>query len=102
MAFSIMYAESTILLFFLLPVKAKYLALIEAALYVFYFIFGDSMSRVYGIMYTRISIIAAFIPVVLFYMAVNKGQMHGGSIFSDIKYRMQQKKRQKEWRDQWK
>ena len=102
MAFSIMYAESTILLLFLLPVKAKYLALIEAVLYVFYFIFGDSMSRVYGIMYTRISIIAAFIPVVLFYMAVNKGQMHGGNIFSDIKYRMQQKKRQKEWRDQWK
>ena len=102
MAFSIIYAESTILLFFILPVKAKYLAIIEAALYTFYFIFGDSMSRVYGIMYTRISIIAAFIPVILFYLAVNKGNMHGGNIFSDLKYRAEQKKRQKEWRDQWK
>ena len=55
-----------------------------------------------GIMYTRISILAAFIPVILFYMAVNRDNMHGGNIFSDLRYRMQQKKRQKEWRDQWK
>ena len=102
MAFSILYAESTILLFFILPIKAKYLAIVEAALYTFYFIFGDGMTSAYGIMYTRISIIAAFIPVVLFYMFVNKDNLHGGNIFSDLKYRAQQKKRQKEWRDQWK
>ena len=91
MAFSIMYAESTILLFFLVPVKAKYLALAEAALYTFYFIFGDG--------YTRISIIAAFIPVLLFYKAVNRGSIK--DLISGWKRKSEQKKRQKEWRDQW-
>ena len=98
MAFAIMYAESTILLFFILPLKAKYLAVFELALYTFYFIVGDGFSSLFGILYTRISIIAALIPVYLFYRMVYNG---GESIFKEIKNYFNRRKRQKEWRDQW-
>ncbi len=48
-AFAILYSESTVLLFFILPIKTKYLAIFQLALYTFYFIFGDNYSRVFGI-----------------------------------------------------
>ena len=99
MAFSIMYAEATILLFFIIPLKAKYLAVFELALYTFYFIVGDSLSAVFGITYTRIAIVSALIPIYFFYRMVYNG---GGSIFTDIKDSISRKKRQREWRDQWK
>ncbi len=99
MAFAIIYAEATILLFFVIPLKAKYLAIFELALYTFYFIVGDSLSRVFGIIYTRISIIAALIPIYCFYRMVYGS---GKSIISDIRDSIDRKKRQKQWRDQWK
>lgn len=101
MAFAIMYAEAQVLLFFVIPVKVKYIALIEVAMYIWTFIVGDGSSYVYGLLYTRISIIAAFIPVVLFYSATCKASGGTGNIFKDIKRNLEQKKRQKEWRDQW-
>lgn len=99
MAFAIIYAEATILLFFIIPLKAKYLAIFELALYTFYFIVGDSLSTVFGITYTRISIIAALIPIYFFYRMVYGS---GRSIISDIKDSIDRKNRQKQWRDQWK
>lgn len=99
MAFAIMYAESTILLFFILPIKAKFLAVFELALYTFYFIVGNGLSRIFGMLYTRISIIAALIPVYLFYRMVYSG---GESVFTEIRNYFNRRKRQKEWRDQWK
>ena len=51
-------------------------------------------------------LIAVPLPVwikqILFYLAVNKGNFYDGSLVGEIKYRIRQRKRQKEWRDQWK
>ena len=41
LAFAILYPDYEFLIFFILPVKAKYLALIDAILYALSFIFGD-------------------------------------------------------------
>ena len=93
MAFAIMYPENRVLLFFLIPVKIKIIAWIEAALYLFNFLTGD--------LNTKISVLAAFIPVLLFYAFVNKSR-GGGDIISNLRFKIKQKKRQKEWRDAWK
>lgn len=98
-AFAILYAESTVLLFFIIPIKTKYLAVFELALYTFYFIFGDNLSRIFGIAYTRFAIVAAMIPVYLFYRLIYNGN---GSIFSSIRDMINRGKRRREWRDQWK
>ncbi len=101
MALAIMYADATVLLFFLVPVKIKYIALVEVAMYLYTFLVGDSASAVYGILYTRIAIIAAFIPVIIFYCFTNKANGGSGNFFKDLKRGFENKKRQKEWRDQW-
>lgn len=91
MAFAIMYAETMVLLFFFIPVKTKYLAIFELALYTYYFVVGGT--------YERIGIIAALIPIYLFYRMVYNG---GGNIFSNIKNTFERRKRQRDWRDSWK
>ena len=101
MAFAIMYSDAQVLLFFAIPVKIWYLAAVEVVIYIFNFIFGDSMSRIVGIAYTRFSIFFAFLPIVIFYYTVQKGRS-GGNIIGNFKSRLRQKQRQKEWRDQWK
>lgn len=98
MALAIMYADATVLLFFLVPVKIKYIALVEVLMYLYQFVTGGG---IYGPLYTRISIIAAFIPVIIFYFATNRHHGGSGNIFKDIKRSIETRKRQKEWRDQW-
>lgn len=98
-AFAMLYAESMVLLFFIIPIKVKYIAAFELALYTFYFIFGDSTSALFGIAYTRVSILAAMIPVFLFYRMVYHGDK---GIIQDIKDYFKNQKRRKEWKDQWK
>lgn len=100
MAFAILYPDTSVLLMFILPIKTKYLALAELAIYLYNFVLGDSYSRVFGMLYTRINIIAALIPVGIFYLFINYGQ-NGGNIIGNIRWKMHQKRRQKEWRDQW-
>ena len=46
LAFASMFPDYQILLFFILPVKMKYLALLDAVLYVFLFITGTWSTRV--------------------------------------------------------
>ena len=91
MAFAIMYPDASLLLMFVIPIKAKWIAIAEAAVYIYNFIMG-------GII-TKISIAAAFIPVVIFFVMSYGGG--NGNIISNMKFRMKQRKRQKEWRDQW-
>lgn len=93
MAFAILYSEAKVLLFFIIPIKVKWLALAELALYIVNFITGD--------LYVKISIAAALIPVILFYFLVHE-EKGDGNVISNMKFRMQQKKRRKEWQDQWK
>ena len=91
MAFAIMYPDASLLLMFVIPIRAKWIAIAEAAVYIYNFIMG-------GII-TKISIAAAFIPVVIFFVMSYGGG--NGNIISNMKFRMKQRKRQKEWRDQW-
>lgn len=93
MAFAIIYSEAQVLLFFFLPVKVKYVAIVELLIYIWQLITGD--------LQTKISIIAALIPVVIFYFYVDKNR-GDGDIISRIRFRRQQAKRQKEWREAWK
>ena len=90
MAFSIMFPDASVLLMFVIPIKAKWIAIAEAVIYLYNFLTGSII--------TKISIAAAFIPVVIFFIFHYGG---GGNIISNLRFRMRQKKRQKEWRDQW-
>lgn len=92
MAFAIMYPDATILLMFVLPLKAKYLAIAEAVIYVYNFLMGNA--------YTRMMILSALVPILLFYMFVDHNR-NGGNIISNFRWKMERRKRQKEWRDQW-
>lgn len=93
MAFAIMYPEASVLLFFILPIKIKWVAIVELVIYLWQLITGN--------LYRKVSIIAALIPIVIFYLIVRKNRS-GADIISRIRFQMAQKKRQKEWKDQWK
>ena len=91
MAYAITFPEASFLLFFVIPVKAKYLAIAEAVIYIFNFFSGGIIDRIY--------IFCAMIPVaVYFFISMGGGK---GNFFQNIKWKIQQKKRQREWRDQW-
>ncbi|MDO4487884.1 MAG: hypothetical protein Q4B67_02170 [Eubacteriales bacterium] len=97
MAFAIMYSEQRVLLFFIIPIKVKWIAIVEVALYVYYL----TMGLVFRNLETVIDIVCAFIPVVIFYLVVFK-QRNGSGIISNWRLQREQKKRRKEWQDQWK
>ena len=92
MAFAIMYPDASVLLMFVIPIKAKWIAIAEALIYVYNFITGSII--------TKISIVAAFIHVVIFFF-LTYGGGSGGNVISNLRFRMKQRKRQKDWRDQW-
>lgn len=92
MAYAITFPEAQFLLFFVLPVKAKYLAVAEAVIYIYNFLTGGMLSRVY--------ILCAMIPVAVYFFISLRGGRSGG-LFESIKQDIKRKKRQKEWRDQW-
>ncbi len=93
MALAIMYADATVLLFFIIPLKIKYIALFEVAVYIYQLLIGN--------LYTKIAIIAAFIPVIIFYNIISRSNGGSGNIFTDIKNKIHNARRQKEWRDSW-
>jgi len=92
MAFAIMYPEASVLLFFIIPIKIKWVAIVELVIYLWRLVAGS--------LYTKISIIAALIPILVFYLIVSKNR-NGADIITRIRFRMEQKKRQKEWKNQW-
>ena len=57
-AYAALYPDEQVLLFMLLPIKMKYLALVDAALYLYYFIVGTAS--------TRITIVLCLLNVALF------------------------------------
>lgn len=93
MALAIMYADATVLFCFIIPIKIKYLAIFEVAVYLWNFIVGS--------LYTKISIIAAFIPVIIFYNMTSRSNGGSGNIFKDIKRAFDNRKRRAEWRNNW-
>ena len=94
MAYAILYPENQIMIMYILPVKAKYAGLMEAGIYIYMFITGDLYSRIY--------VAAALLPVIIFYMIAHRDDYIGGNPISNLKFRMNQKKRQKEWEDNFK
>lgn len=58
-AYAALYPDEQVLLFMILPIKMKYLALVDAALYLYYFIVGTAS--------TRITIVLCLLNVALFY-----------------------------------
>ena len=64
----------------------------EFALYVYWFITGDLAEK--------IMVVAALVPVILFFFIVRKDGYANGNILDDIKMRIRQRKRRKEWEDQ--
>ncbi|MDO4266742.1 MAG: hypothetical protein Q4C63_09815 [Eubacteriales bacterium] len=91
MAYAITFPGAVFLLFFVLPVKAKYLAVAEAAIYLYNFITGGIFARIY--------ILCALIPVaVYFFVSMGGG---GGNPIANIRRKLEQRKRRKEWQDQW-
>ena len=67
-AYAALYPDEQVLLFMILPIKMKYLALVDAALYLYYFIVGTAS--------TRITIVLCLLNVALFL---------GGDIFNTIR-----------------
>ena len=94
MAFAILYPDLRVLLFLLVPVKAKYFAAFEVVLYLWQFFTGD--------LYTKIAIAAAFVPILLFYRFVSQDRGGGGNIITNFQERLRQARRRKQWRDKWK
>jgi len=93
MAFAIIYSEARVLLFFIVPVKVKYVAIVELLIYLWQLFTGD--------LQTKISIIAALIPVAVFYF-IQDNNRGDGNIVSRWKFRVKQAQRQKEWKEVWK
>ncbi len=85
MAFAIMYPDARVFIMFIIPLKAKWIAMIEAVLYIYYFF-------TYGII-TKISIIAAFIPVIIFFVSVNGGSRN---VISNLRFKIEQMKRRRD------
>lgn len=97
MAFAILYSEARVLLFFIIPIKVKYVAWVELAIYLFNMITAIVQKDLYSV----ISIIAALIPVGIFYLTVQKNRS-GENLISRIQFRAKQRERQKEWKSYWK
>jgi hypothetical protein len=68
-AYSLTFGDATFFLFFFIPVKAKYLALFEIAIYIYIFIYSGFV--------TRISILLSLINVILFIYLLYKGRYGG-------------------------
>ena len=87
-AFAILFPDYQIMLFFILPVKMKYLAIINALIYFYYLVVGTWS--------TRASIIAALVNVALFF-----GGTFSKRVKNDLSYRKRRnqfKREMNEWK----
>ena len=79
LAFALLYADFTLYLFFVIPVKVKWLAIIDVVLLIVLFILGTWPSR--------LALLMSLFNIVLFF---------GGGVLRSIKQRRRRKKWQKE------
>ncbi len=84
LAYAYLYPNTTFMLFFLLPIKAKWLAIFNWALYFFAFVFGSTSDRV-AIVFSLINFFVFFGPDVL----------------RTVKQNYQTSKRRREYRKNW-
>lgn len=64
LAYALTFPEATFLFYFIIPVKAKYLAIFQSVLYCIYFLMGNVVDKV--------NIAVTFFNVVLFFYMINK------------------------------
>lgn len=80
-AFAILFPDYQIMLFFIIPVKMKYLAIVDTVIYIYYFIVGGWSLRA--------AIIAALANLAVFF---------GGTLIKKLKQNAQYRKRRNEFR----
>lgn len=80
-AFAILFPDFQIMLFFVIPVKMKYLAIVDALLYIYYFFVGTWSLRA--------AIVAALVNLALFF---------GGTLIKKLKQNAEYRKRRNEFR----
>jgi hypothetical protein len=78
LAYALSLPDTMFYIYFLFPIKAKYLAGIETALYFFFFLTSPSMGE-------RVSILLSFANVLLFFLLQNQG--NNKNIFHINRYR---------------
>lgn len=78
LAYALTLPDTLFYIYFLFPIKAKYLAGIETALYVFFFLTSQSMGE-------RVSILLSFANVAIFFFLQNQGR--NKNIFHINRYR---------------
>lgn len=72
LAYALSFPDSVFLLYFIIPVKAKYMALIELVLYLYFLV----SSRYFG---EKVEIVLSILNVLLFYFMINERGRKGGS-----------------------
>ena len=83
-AFAAIFPDMQVLLFFLIPIKVKWLALVDAVLFAFQLLFGTWS--------TRAVIIASLINFLLFF---------GPDVWRRLRDNFKYRKQREEWRRQW-
>ena len=78
LAYALSLPDTMFYIYFLFPIKAKYLAGIETALYFFFFLTSPNMGE-------RVSILLSFANVLLFFLLQNQG--NNKNIFHINRYR---------------
>ncbi len=91
-AFAILYPDTQFLLFFVIPVKAKYLAVVDAVLYVVTFISSNSWS-------TRAAIIAALVNIAIFFGGDVIRYMKRQNAYRATRRNFKQQMRETDWRN---
>lgn len=84
LAYAYLYPDATFMLFFILPVKAKWLAILDWALYIFAFVFGSITDRV-----------AAVFSLINFFV------FFGPDVWKTVKQNYKTGKRRREYRKNW-
>lgn len=82
-AFAVLFPDMQVLLFFIIPIKVKYMALFSGALYLFYIIIGSWA--------VRASIVASLLNFFLFF---------GGNFINTVKQELRYRKTRNAWRNQ--
>ena len=78
LAYALTLPDTVFYLYFFIPIKAKYLALIETLLYVYFLAVSQSLGE-------KLSIVLSFANVMLFFILLNQGRRK--NIFNIKNYR---------------
>ena len=86
MAYALTFPDAQFLIMFVLPVKAKHLAIVEVAIYLYEFLRGSWLTRIY--------IFLAFAGVIIYFII----QDRDGRVISNLKWKFKQWQRRRNFR----